>query len=69
MGITVGGAPTTEGELPNTWEFGDYTITLDYDRTTGGGVSMKVDMVPEPGTWALMIGGVGVLALLRRRKA
>jgi len=31
-------------------------------------VIMDAELIPEPGTWALMVGGLGVLALLRRRK-
>ena len=49
-------------------DFGAYTLTLDGpgDITLGGGGGL----VPEPATWAMMIGGFGLAGgALRRRKA
>jgi hypothetical protein len=35
----------------------------------GGGAYLRVDAVPEPGTWALLASGVGLIYLFRRRRA
>ncbi|MEW5687572.1 MAG: PEPxxWA-CTERM sorting domain-containing protein [Pseudomonadota bacterium] len=43
------------------WTFDNFRLTTD-NQTTGG--------IPEPGTWALMIGGFGIAGTaLRRRRA
>jgi hypothetical protein len=34
----------------------------------GGGTEIEVEVVPEPSTWALMLGGFGFLAFYLRRK-
>ncbi|WP_310538545.1 PEPxxWA-CTERM sorting domain-containing protein [Phenylobacterium sp.] len=42
---------------------------LDNTRTNNqGGVSLRITAVPEPGTWALMIGGFGLAGLALRRR-
>jgi len=41
-------------------------IEIDYVTK---GMSVQGDLVPEPTTWALMVGGLGVLALLRRGRS
>jgi hypothetical protein len=50
--------------------FGSSNFT--YVAATGteqlGTLSFSVATVPEPGTWALMLGGLGAAALVRRRK-
>jgi fibronectin-binding autotransporter adhesin len=33
-----------------------------------GGTEIEVEVVPEPGTWALMLGGLGVLFFWQRRR-
>ncbi|BAK67956.1 hypothetical protein SLG_32810 [Sphingobium sp. SYK-6] len=54
-------------DFPNDWD-GFYlsgTLTIDYDEVGG-----PVAPIPEPATWAMMIGGLGAAgAMLRRRKA
>jgi len=59
---------------------GGKEVTWDDDAWVGGGIRFKVnysadaitlnivEVIPEPGTWALIIGGLGALTLLRRRK-
>lgn len=42
---------------------------LDNTRTNNqGGVSLRITAVPEPGTWALMIGGFGLAGVALRRR-
>ncbi|MBB5987260.1 PEPxxWA-CTERM sorting domain-containing protein [Sphingobium lignivorans] len=54
-------------DFPNDWD-GFYvsgTLTIGYDEVGG-----PVAPIPEPATWAMMIGGLGAAgAMLRRRKA
>ena len=42
--------------------------SFNYNQATGK-VSFELEYIPEPSTWALMLGGLGALALLRRRRA
>ena len=48
-----------------------YINDIYYDDNNGGGVSLSITAVPEPATWALMIGGFGLAgaALRQRRRA
>ncbi len=69
-GTTAGNFNLFNNTDPN----GEWTLFVA-DLANGGGQSMIVDWsltivtdVPEPQTWALMIGGVGALLALRRRK-
>jgi len=48
------------------------TLTLSYNvpGTDNYGFSgLTLDVVPEPSTWAMLLGGVGLLAIWRRRRA
>lgn len=47
-----------------------FLIGDDVPRDNRGGVSLSVDAVPEPATWAVMVAGFGLVgAGLRRRAA
>ena len=44
---------------------------LDFTSTFGttGAVAFSAAAVPEPSTWAMMLGGLGMLTMFRRRRA
>ena len=43
--------------------------TLSFACLAFNGLQSTVTAVPEPAQWGLLLGGVGLLAALRRRKA
>jgi len=52
----------------DTWDLGVYGGD-DYIRTwsnEAGILALTVEPIPEPGTWAMMLGGLGVLASIQR---
>jgi len=51
------------------WQYSDADDHYTNDGSLSGG-SLRVDVlaVPEPGTWALMLAGAGLLALRTRRR-
>jgi hypothetical protein len=51
-------------------EIDGYQATLNYQGGDGNDLTLAVIVapVPEPGTWAMMFGGLGVLALAQRRR-
>ncbi len=51
--------------LANTWYAGHSFLFLD---TSSGVDDIEVEVVPEPGTWALMIGGLAALVFWQRRR-
>jgi hypothetical protein len=68
----LNGATTalTEGSTFN-WNSLDWTITylanFEGSAFTGGN-DLAIKVIPEPTALAMMLGGVGMLALLRRRR-
>ncbi len=52
----------TNGNFFSQW-YG--SSVLIYDATTD---SIDVEVVPEPGTWAMMLGGLGLLVAWQRRR-
>ncbi len=53
--------------LANT-NYGANSYLFLYQNSTTGVDDIEVEMVPEPGTWALMLGGLGALVFWQRRK-
>jgi hypothetical protein len=46
-----------------------YQLQGDYSTTNNFSLEFRnLEVVPEPATWALLAGGLGVFAVLRRRK-
>ena len=57
-GIGDGGGPTTQYSFVS-----DGNTTIDFDATR-----IVVSAAPEPGIWALMLAGVGLMGLMLRRR-
>ena len=70
--------PTSPVDTPfvvNAPSSGFYNFTLDYNETLGSPGVLKfkinggdVGEVPEPATWALMLGGFGITGMALRRR-
>lgn len=61
--------------LPNAFsitENGQFQTVYDFTANNGDHYSLQfrsdVESVPEPGTWALMIGGFGLVGMMARRR-
>lgn len=53
--------------LDGTWYANSYLVL--YQNTNTGTDDIDVIVVPEPGTWAMMLGGLAVLIVWQRRKS
>jgi hypothetical protein len=52
----------------NTW-YGQNSYLFLYQNTTTGADDIEVEVIPEPGTWALLLGGLAMLVFWQRRKS
>ena len=46
--------------------YGNYSYLFLYRNSTTGADDIEVEVVPEPGTWALMLGGLAMLIFWQR---
>jgi len=66
LNVIVGGLSLTWAPAAaNSWYASNSVLFLN---TSGGVDDIEVDVVPEPGTWALMLGGFAMLIAWQRRK-
>ena len=61
-GNTFFGASGSNGMTGGFYD-GSYLFLAD------GGTEIEVEVVPEPGTWAMMVGGLGLLFFWQRRRS
>ena len=62
--FTLGGGSKTKGDSGG----GGNNFTVDDVSFTGSQDAGVETVVPEPGTLALLLGGIGVVALVRRKR-
>lgn len=68
--ITEDGSTFTLGAGSHTFSFlANGGNTGEYGSSANFIVQAHFEAIPEPGTWALLVGGAGLLALVRRRRA
>ncbi len=61
-------APTSTSGTMDWANITQYQVQGDYSTTNNFGVEFRnLEVVPEPTTWALVSGGLGLLMVLRRR--
>ncbi len=53
--------------MANTY-YGANSYLVLYQNSVSGADDIEVEVVPEPGTWAMMIGGVAMLVFWQRRR-
>lgn len=66
----ISGANSVSGFNPAQWttSFVNGTTYIPTYQTTADGLQVTFAAVPEPGTWAMMLSGFGMLVVLRRRR-
>ena len=68
--VTLGGSMGTEVDLSGKYDLvsldGLWGLNVIYGANS---IVVNAEFIPEPTTWALMVGGLGALALLRRRRS
>ena len=63
---STGVAGFNTGNITTTFIGGDYTPTYS---VSGNNLVVQFAAIPEPQTWVMLISGIGMLSLLRRRRA
>lgn len=63
--VTVSGS-TVSLSNGSTFTVGDYLYSLSYTGGSGNDLTLTVDAVPEPATWAMIASGVGILVGIQR---
>ncbi len=48
--------------------YGSNSFLFLYQNANTGVDDIEVEVVPEPGTWAMMLGGLALLILIQRRR-
>ena len=49
--------------------YGAHSYLVLYQNSATGADDIEVEVVPEPGTWAMMLGGIAMLVFWQRRKS
>lgn len=63
------GAGTYTASLSGTWSYqGEFGTSATYKSGGTVGLSYGVTPVPEPGEWALMLSGLGLMGYIARRR-
>ncbi len=73
--VIVGSGPNGTGNLAitlnglaSTYYSNSYLILVDNVNGEDSGDAIEVEVVPEPGTWAMMLGGFVMLIFIQRRR-